>query len=166
MRIVARKGEPRVTTCRRLYRSMAKELHGHTRPLRCISDTPRASMNVSRSRSGPVAQLGARLNGIQEVTGSIPVRSTIISFLLDASLTASQRKGFGGGPRRRCERARRKISTRQPCSCRRPGSARVCSSTASAKVRAPRCGIPPIRILERETMLEQSGREQRGGSSE
>ena len=27
--------------------------------------------------SGPVAQLGARLNGIQEVTGSIPVRSTI-----------------------------------------------------------------------------------------
>ncbi len=25
---------------------------------------------------GPVAQLGARLNGIQEVTGSIPVRST------------------------------------------------------------------------------------------
>ena len=26
--------------------------------------------------SGPVAQLGARLNGIQEVTGSIPVRST------------------------------------------------------------------------------------------
>jgi hypothetical protein len=27
-------------------------------------------------KSGPVAQLGARLNGIQEVTGSIPVRST------------------------------------------------------------------------------------------
>jgi hypothetical protein len=26
--------------------------------------------------SGPVAQLGARLNGIQEVNGSIPVRST------------------------------------------------------------------------------------------
>lgn len=26
--------------------------------------------------SGPVAQLGARLDGIQEVTGSIPVRST------------------------------------------------------------------------------------------
>jgi hypothetical protein len=25
---------------------------------------------------GPVAQLGARLDGIQEVTGSIPVRST------------------------------------------------------------------------------------------
>jgi hypothetical protein len=34
-------------------------------------------------RSGPVAQLGARLNGIQEVTGSIPVRSTKFSF--DAS---------------------------------------------------------------------------------
>jgi hypothetical protein len=29
-------------------------------------------------RRGPVAQLGARLNGIQEVTGSIPVRSTIL----------------------------------------------------------------------------------------
>ena len=27
-------------------------------------------------KNGPVAQLGARLNGIQEVTGSIPVRST------------------------------------------------------------------------------------------
>ena len=31
---------------------------------------------VSVSPAGPVAQLGARLNGIQEVTGSIPVRST------------------------------------------------------------------------------------------
>jgi hypothetical protein len=32
---------------------------------------------VRSSRTdGPVAQLGARLNGIQEVTGSIPVRST------------------------------------------------------------------------------------------
>ena len=31
------------------------------------------------SRHGPVAQLGARLNGIQEVTGSIPVRSTKFS---------------------------------------------------------------------------------------
>jgi hypothetical protein len=34
-----------------------------------------------RSR-GPVAQLGARLNGIQEVTGSIPVRSTISKSLI------------------------------------------------------------------------------------
>jgi hypothetical protein len=32
---------------------------------------------------GPVAQLGARLNGIQEVTGSIPVRSTILPSSLD-----------------------------------------------------------------------------------
>jgi hypothetical protein len=31
-------------------------------------------------KDGPVAQLGARLNGIQEVTGSIPVRSTIPPF--------------------------------------------------------------------------------------
>ena len=28
------------------------------------------------SESGPVAQLGARMNGIHEVTGSIPVWST------------------------------------------------------------------------------------------
>ena len=33
-------------------------------------------MRVPLSPCGPVAQLGARLNGIQEVTGSIPVRST------------------------------------------------------------------------------------------
>ena len=33
---------------------------------------------VSPHPDGPVAQLGARLNGIQEVTGSIPVRSTIL----------------------------------------------------------------------------------------
>ena len=32
-------------------------------------------------QSGPVAQLGARLNGIQEVTGSIPVRSTNLTRL-------------------------------------------------------------------------------------
>ena len=33
-------------------------------------------MSVRLPPKGPVAQLGARLNGIQEVTGSIPVRST------------------------------------------------------------------------------------------
>ena len=33
-------------------------------------------MKVPYSARGPVAQLVARLNGIQEVTGSIPVRST------------------------------------------------------------------------------------------
>jgi hypothetical protein len=30
------------------------------------------------SQCGPVAQLGARMNGIHEVTGSIPVWSTIL----------------------------------------------------------------------------------------
>jgi hypothetical protein len=42
---------------------------------------------------GPVAQLGARLNGIQEVTGSIPVRSTILRSLAFVSelRVASQR---------------------------------------------------------------------------
>ena len=34
------------------------------------------------TQSGPVAQLGARLNGIQEVTGSTPVRSTNFLFSL------------------------------------------------------------------------------------
>ena len=37
------------------------------------------------SLCGPVAQLGARLNGIQEVTGSIPVRSTKPSFPVSIS---------------------------------------------------------------------------------
>ena len=36
-------------------------------------------LNVPTPPKGPVAQLGARLNGIQEVTGSIPVRSTIFT---------------------------------------------------------------------------------------
>jgi hypothetical protein len=31
-------------------------------------------------QDGPVAQLGARMNGIHEVTGSIPVWSTTLSF--------------------------------------------------------------------------------------
>ena len=37
------------------------------------------------AKSGPVAQLGARLDGIQEVTGSIPVRSTKPSFSVSIS---------------------------------------------------------------------------------
>ena len=46
---------------------------------------------------GPVAQLGARLNGIQEVTGSIPVRSTILSFPALNRLQVVERPcGYGG----------------------------------------------------------------------
>jgi hypothetical protein len=33
---------------------------------------------------GPVAQLGARMNGIHEVTGSIPVWSTILRSRMQA----------------------------------------------------------------------------------
>ena len=33
---------------------------------------------VPQRQCGPVAQLGARMNGIHEVTGSIPVWSTIL----------------------------------------------------------------------------------------
>ena len=37
-----------------------------------------SSFRTTTSQSGPVAQLGARMNGIHEVTGSIPVWSTIL----------------------------------------------------------------------------------------
>ena len=47
------------------------------------------------SRHGPVAQLGARLNGIQEVTGSIPVRSTNLRSPISAEVA-----------RRSCEAAK------------------------------------------------------------
>ena len=36
-------------------------------------------VTIEASPSGPVAQLGARMNGIHEVTGSIPVWSTTLS---------------------------------------------------------------------------------------
>ena len=55
---------------------------GHSRPLRAASygrgcgySGRSVTMDCSADEKGPVAQLGARLNGIQEVTGSIPVRS-------------------------------------------------------------------------------------------
>ena len=38
----------------------------------------RLDSSVKLLRSGPVAQLGERLNGIQEVVGSIPIGSTEI----------------------------------------------------------------------------------------
>jgi hypothetical protein len=47
-------------------------------PFRCAGRN--GKMEGLHVEYGPVAQLGARLNGIQEVTGSIPVRSTILSF--------------------------------------------------------------------------------------
>jgi hypothetical protein len=36
--------------------------------------------------SGPVAQLGARFHGMEEVTGSIPVRSTNFPLQLNGSI--------------------------------------------------------------------------------
>ena len=49
---------------------------------RCLTLSPRrATIGVRLSlQCGPVAQLGARMNGIHEVTGSIPVWSTILTF--------------------------------------------------------------------------------------
>src|SRR5476649_2159361 len=49
----------------------------------------RVTIGVRLSRPlqcGPVAQLGARMNGIHEVTGSIPVRSTILHFVQSGGL--------------------------------------------------------------------------------
>ena len=51
---------------------MIRALHGAT-----DGWTGRDKLKVRLPQSGPVAQLGARMNGIHEVTGSIPVRSTI-----------------------------------------------------------------------------------------
>ena len=36
--------------------------------------------NINNPSSGPVAQLGARFHGMEEVVGSIPTRSTNIPF--------------------------------------------------------------------------------------
>src|SRR6202021_2068762 len=50
-------------------------------------------------KSGPVAQLGARFHGMEEVIGSIPIRSTnhfinkIAAFQRFSSLTASSNPG-------------------------------------------------------------------------
>ena len=45
-------------------------------------------MECSARQEGPVAQLGARLNGIQEVTGSNPVRSTSLRSSINAKAVA------------------------------------------------------------------------------
>ena len=41
--------------------------------------------DIQINRSGAVAQLGARVNGIHEVAGSIPASSTIPSFACSAA---------------------------------------------------------------------------------
>jgi hypothetical protein len=54
---------------------------------------------LSPTESGPVAQLGARFHGMEEVIGSIPIRSTnhfinkIAAFQRFSSLTASSNPG-------------------------------------------------------------------------
>ena len=64
------------------------------------------TMWVRLPRRGPVAQLGARLNGIQEVTGSIPVRSTILR---------SPAASFGSvNQARRCQANTRRMPRRSP----------------------------------------------------
>ena len=56
------------------------------------------------TRVGPVAQLGARLNGIQEVTGSIPVRSTNPNrFFRSGTFTESTGRSNGSDSRKRLQ---------------------------------------------------------------
>ena len=69
---------------------------------------------------GPVAQLGARLNGIQEVTGSIPVRSTTlrspasVSELRVASQPSRTISGEGSPSRELTPPDTRRVSTGAP----------------------------------------------------
>jgi hypothetical protein len=44
-----------------------------------FDDFPRVGENGGSPERGPVAQLGARFHGMEEVVGSIPTRSTIFS---------------------------------------------------------------------------------------
>ena len=67
-------------------------------------------------QDGPVAQLGARLNGIQEVTGSIPVRSTtflawIMSELRVASTLRARSRAKICHLKRARSPTRRRVST-------------------------------------------------------
>ena len=57
------------------------------RPLTLRTDGLKIEVRLvhGRGRNGPVAQLGARMNGIHEVTGSIPVWSTNLSFPVSIS---------------------------------------------------------------------------------
>ena len=49
-------------------------------PSRRVAAAIRVRYHEKSPRHGPVAQMGARVNGIHEVTGSIPVWSTILRF--------------------------------------------------------------------------------------
>ena len=65
----------RAQLCSTCARAVRLRLRAH------VFDEPAASYDNKRvaSSSGPVAQLGARFHGMEEVVGSIPTRSTIKS---------------------------------------------------------------------------------------
>src|SRR5688572_28665888 len=93
-------------------------------------------------KSGPVAQLGARLNGIQEVTGSIPVRSTT---LRSRELTPKRELRVAGQPlmiqAEVAHRSRRSREGGRPA----PNELRLGEhATAVAPKRAARRRTPPI----------------------
>ena len=51
-------------------------MRGRAQRLTADDDAGRIESALLKERSGPVAQLGARFHGMEEVIGSIPIRST------------------------------------------------------------------------------------------
>ena len=80
-----------------LFCTRCARLYSRTRCLTGCRGRPRIDVrpNVRRGTCGPVAQLGARMNGIHEVTGSIPVWSTNF-------LSFGSRRGHNGRARPVC----------------------------------------------------------------
>ena len=60
-----------------------------TKPCGCERIKQMLPMGSVQSRSGPVAQLGARFHGMEEVAGSIPARSTKSLNRLDGRVPAA-----------------------------------------------------------------------------
>ena len=57
-------------------RGAIRKSRGLTKLRGCEKIAKRICFHVRSFRSGPVAQLGARFHGMEEVVGSIPTRST------------------------------------------------------------------------------------------
>ena len=70
----------------------------------------------SPQRQGPVAQLGARLNGIQEVTGSIPVRSTNLPAIFTAASASDVTQAEVAQLRATCQGGLSPMSADRPAS--------------------------------------------------
>ena len=112
-------------------------------PIKCryltsieLTEAPLARENKGSSppRSGPVAQLGARFHGMEEVVGSIPTRSTNFCDVLEdlhrrrAEFTWLANLAYAR-PRRRAQRL--KSAQRSPLRALLP-SAKCCSFSSEA----------------------------------